>query len=97
MNTLNLDIVQLSVLTVLSVLNTVLDALNTKLEKSSNGGVCGIHVSMIYIDVVVVIIADCQCVLMLKSRVMLVNGSQPPFDTGCNDEIDTLFKSSTNV
>ena len=78
-NTLNLDIVQLSILTVLSVLNTVLDALNTKLEMNSKGGnVCGICVSRICVDIVVVIIVDCQCMLMLGSRVMLVNGSQPP-------------------
>ena len=77
-NALNLDVVKLSTLT---VLKTVLDALNTKLERSSKGGsVCDIHVRRSYIDIVVVIIVDCQCVLMLESRVMLVNGSNPPFD-----------------
>ena len=75
-NTLNLDIVQLSILTVLSILNTVLDALNTKLERGSKGGsVCCTRVSRIYIDIVVIIIVDCRCMLMLGSRVMLVNGS----------------------
>ena len=79
-NTLNVDVVQLSVFAVLSVLNTVLDALNTELERSSKGGtVCYIHVSRIYVDIVVVIIVDCRCVLMLmlESRFMLVNGRKP--------------------
>ena len=81
-NTLNLDVVQLSVLTILSVMNTILDALNSVLERKSKGGSeCAIRVSRIYIDIVVVIIVDCQCVLMLGSRVLLVNGCKPPFDT----------------
>jgi hypothetical protein len=33
-----------------------------------------------YVDIVVVIIVDCRCMLMLDSRDMLVNGSTPPFD-----------------
>jgi len=75
-NTLNLDVVQLSVLTILSVMNTILDALNSVLERKSKGGSeCAIRVSRIYIDIVVVIIVDCRCMLMLWSSVTLVIGS----------------------
>ena len=74
--TLNFYVVQLSVLTILSVMNTISDALNSVLERKTKGGSeCAIRVSRIYIDIVVVIIADCRCVLMLWSRVTLVIGS----------------------